>query len=400
MKFPLAAFLSFLFSAACLAAPIPAPPSVAAGAHLLVDAHSGHVISENNADQALEPASLTKLMTSYLLAHELAEGRVSNSDEVLISPLAWAQNPLFVDSSLMWVEAGTRVRLEDLHRGVVISSGNDASLAIAEHLGGSEAAFVDMMNSHARALGMTGTRYTNSHGLPDPDHYTTPRDQAILARELIARFPREYALYKEREYTYNNIRQYNRNGLLAENLGVDGLKTGYTKAAGYCLVASAERDDMRLVSVIMDAGSVRAREAATRELLNYGFRFFETHELYQAGEELIHSRVWKGKQEQLALAVEEPIYLTIPRGRHDDVQASMEIRETIVAPVTAGSRLGQLQVSLDGETLLSAPLVAAEDVELAGFLGRLWDSLMLLFVGESDGPGISGGAEPGDAADT
>ncbi|MCY4428539.1 MAG: D-alanyl-D-alanine carboxypeptidase [Halieaceae bacterium] len=368
-----------------MAVPTPSPPLVSAAAYLLMDADSGHVIVEKNADQPLAPASLTKIMTGYLLAHELAEGRASNDDEVLISRQAWAQNPLFAGSSLMWVEAGTRVRLEDLHRGLVVSSGNDAALAIAEHLAGSETAFAEMMNTHAQTLGMKGSNFVNSHGLPDPDHYTTPRDQAILAAALIGGYPNEYALYREREYTYNNIRQYNRNGLLAENSGVDGLKTGYTREAGYCLVASAKRDDMRLISVVMGSSGVRTRETATRELLNYGFRFYETHQLYTAGQELTSSRVWKGRQEQMTLAVKQQIYLTIPRGRHDDLEAVMEIKETIVAPVEAGHSFGKLRISLDGETLVTAPLVAVDDIALAGLASRLWDSVQMLFARATEG---------------
>ncbi len=359
---------------------LPPPPQVAGSAYLLIDADSGHIIAEQNADQALAPASLTKLMTSYVLSHEMAEGRVSIDDQVLISSLAWAQNPIFAGSSLMWVEAGKQVRLEDLHRGLVVSSGNDAAVAIAEHLAGSETAFADMMNGHARELGMTGSHFVNSHGLPDSDHYTTARDLALLSNALINRFPEEYALYKEREFTYNNIRQYNRNTLLAEDPSVDGLKTGYTEDAGYCLVASAERDGMRLISVVLGTSSERARKSETRKLLNYGFRFYETHDLYRAGQELSKARVWKGMQEQLGLGVDQQIYLTIPRGRHDDLKAVMEIQEFIVAPVEAGQSFGELSVSLNGELVMVTPLVAMTVVEQAGFFARLWDTLVMFFT--------------------
>lgn len=359
---------------------LPPPPQVAGSAYLLVDADSGHIIVEKNADQALAPASLTKLMTSYVLSHELAEGRVSIDDQVLISRQAWAQNPLFAGSSLMWLEAGKQVRLEDLHRGLVVSSGNDAAVAIAEHLAGGETAFAGMMNGHARALGMSGSHFVNSHGLPEADHYTTARDLALLANALIKRFPQEYALYKEREFTYNNIRQYNRNSLLAEDPSVDGLKTGYTEEAGYCLVASAEREGMRLISVVLGTRSERARKSETRKLLNYGFRFYETHDLYQAGQELSQARVWKGMQEQLGLGVDQQIYLTIPRGRHEDLTAVMEIQEVIVAPVEAGQNFGELSVSLNGEVVLVTPLVAMTAVEQSGFFARLWDAILMFFT--------------------
>jgi D-alanyl-D-alanine carboxypeptidase (penicillin-binding protein 5/6) len=318
-------------------------------------------------------------MTSYVLSHELAQGRVSIDDMVMISENAWAQNPLFAGSSLMWLEAGKTVRLEDLHRGVVISSGNDATVAVAEHLAGSEDAFADMMNGHAAALGMDGSHYTNSHGLPDPEHYTSARDLALLSTALINNFPEEYGLYSEREFTYNNIRQYNRNTLLAEDPTVDGLKTGYTSEAGYCMVASAQRSGMRLVSVVLGADSERARKAESRKLLNYGFRNFKTQALYKAGQELATNRLWKGAEETLRLGVGRAIYLTLPSGSREQLEAVMEVDQTIIAPIEAGTSYGQLLISLDGETLLEEPLVALESVAEAGFWGRLWDSIVLFF---------------------
>ncbi len=359
---------------------LPPPPDVAASAWLLIDADTGYVITERNADERLAPASLTKLMTSYVLASELASGRVSNDDMVQVSENAWAQNPVFAGSSLMWIEPGKPVSLLQLHRGVVISSGNDASVAIAEHVAGSESAFADMMNAHAADLGMTGTHYVNSHGLPDPEHYTTARDLVLLAKALIERYPEDYALYKEREYTYNNIRQYNRNALLAEDPSVDGLKTGHTEEAGYCLVASAKRNGMRLVSVVLGADSERSRKAESRKLLNYGFRTFETLSLYSAGEELATTRLWMGQQQTLSLGVDRTIRMTIPRGSRDDLDAVMEIDKVIKAPVAQGDTYGALLVKLEGETLLNEPLVALQTVEQAGFFARLWDSIKLFFI--------------------
>jgi len=363
------------------AAIMPPPPDVAAGAWILLDADTGYVITEHNADERMAPASLTKLMTSYVLSYELAQGRVHNEDQVVVSVNAWAQNPLFAGSSLMWIEPGKSVTVEDLHRGIVISSGNDASVAIAEHVAGSEDAFASMMNSHAAAIGMTGSHFVNSHGLPDPEHYTTARDLALLARALIDDFPEDYALYKERAYTYNGITTRNRNVLLDEDPSVDGLKTGHTEEAGYCLVASAERQGMRLVSVVLGTASERSRKAESRKLLNYGFRTYETLPLYQAGEELAQSRLWLGQKDTLALGVAREISLTIPRGSREDLKAVMEIDETILAPVADGDVHGQLLVSLDGEQLVAEPLVALESVEEAGFFARLWDHIVMFFTG-------------------
>jgi D-alanyl-D-alanine carboxypeptidase (penicillin-binding protein 5/6) len=327
----------------------------------------------------MPPASLTKMMTSYVLAVELAQGRVSEDDMVLISDNAWAQNPVFAGSSLMWIETGKKVRLSDLHRGIVISSGNDATVAVAEHLAGSESSFADVMNGHAAELGMYGTHYVNSHGLPDPNHYTTARDLAILAQAMINRYPEDYALYAEREFTYNGIRQYNRNLLLAEDPSVDGLKTGHTQEAGYCLVASAKREDMRLISVVMGTRSESVRKAESRKLLNYGFRFYATHRLYEAGQVMTDSRVWKGLQDQLELGIAEDIVLTIPRGRQKDVKAVMEVDDTIVAPVEKGASYGVLRVTLDDKELVRVDLVALDAVEQAGFFARLWDHIVMFF---------------------
>lgn len=373
------------FSLATVAAPmVPAPPQVAAEAYVLMDADSGELLVAHNADQRLPPASLTKLMTSYVLSHELAEGRVSKDDKVLVSENSWAQNPIFAGSSLMWIEVGKQVKLEDLHRGIVVSSGNDASVAIAEHLAGAESAFADVMNGHAAALGMTGSHFVNSHGLPDSEHYTTARDLALLANALIRDYPEDYKLYKERQFTYNGIPQYNRNRLLVEDPTVDGLKTGHTEEAGYCLVASAKRDGMRLISVVLGTDSKRTRESESRKLLNYGFRYYETHALYEEGQQITSSRVWKGREKQLNLGVSEQIYLTLPRGRSDDLEAVMELDETIVAPISAGSTYGMLRVSLDGEELLGTPLVALQDIVEAGFFARLWDSIVMFITGFLD----------------
>lgn len=356
---------------------IPAAPQIAASGYILIDANSGKVIVEKNADEQLPPASLTKLMTSYVLSYELNNNpSVSNSDSVLISKQAWAQNPIFAGSSLMWIEVGKRVLLGELHKGVVISSGNDASVAVAEHLAGSESAFADVMNQHAKILGMNSTHFINSHGLPHPDHYTTARDLATLSRAIL-NFPESYALYSEHDYSYNNIRTTNRNRLLFKDPSVDGLKTGHTQEAGYCLVTSAKRNGMRLISVVMGAASESARERETQKLLSYGFRYFETHKLYNKGSELTTAKVWAGVEDKLTIGVERDIYLTIPRGQREAIKAVMSLDDVIKAPISKGKVYGELQVSLDNDVILNEPLVALGSVEQGGFFKRLWDGVVL-----------------------
>jgi D-alanyl-D-alanine carboxypeptidase (penicillin-binding protein 5/6) len=356
---------------------VPSPPQVAAKAYILVDANSGAVLAEHNADMPLPPASLTKMMTSYILASEIAAGRVSNSDMVPVSRNAWSQNPLFVGSSLMWIEPGKDVAVADLQRGIVISSGNDACVAVAEHLAGTEGAFAEMMNANAEALGMVDTYYVNSHGLPHPDHITTARDLATLAAAIILDHPEHYAIYKEREFTYNDIRQYNRNTLMAEDSTVDGLKTGYTEEAGYGLVASAERRGMRLVSVVLGTKSKNARKNETRGLLNYGFRFYETVTQFEGGQELEKPRIWKGQQDYVPVGLLEDALLTLPRGKKKLLDTKIEIAGTLEAPLAVGDQVGSLQLTLDGETVFRAPVVALEAVEKGGFFARLWDMILM-----------------------
>ena len=379
LVFLIVSALVFASHAAAQQSLVPAPPAISASGYLLMDADSGEVLMEHNADERLPPASLTKLMTSYVLSYELEQGQVSNSDLVTISKNAWAQNPIFTGSSLMWIEVGKQVTLGDLHKGVVISSGNDASVAVAEYLAGSEDAFAGIMNQHAQMLGLENTHFVNSHGLPHPEHYTSARDLAILARAIID-FPNEYALYSEKEFVYNNIRQNNRNGLLWTDPSVDGLKTGHTNEAGYCLVTSAKREGMRLISVVMGASSERVRERETQKLLSYGFRYFETHHLYSAGTELTKAKVWKGGSADVALGVQDDVYLTIPRGKADDLDAQLIVNEVLTAPIAADSEYGELQVSLDGKLEVSVPLVALESVEEGSIFKRLWDSIVLFFL--------------------
>jgi len=374
-------FLVLLFTAFSLPANsvniVPSPPQVAAKAYILIDANSGVVLAEKNADIALPPASLTKLMTAYILSGEISAGRVADTDMVVVSENSWSQNPLFNGSSLMWIEPGMDVSISDIKRGIIISSGNDATVAIAEHLAGSVSAFSDMMNGTAEALGMDGTYYVNPHGLPDPGHVTTARDLATLSISLIQNFPEQYKVYKEREFTYNNIRQYNRNSLLAEDPSVDGLKTGYTKAAGYGMVSSAKRRDMRLVSVVLGTKSANSRKSESRSLLNYGFRFFETLTYFSSTEELEKPRIWKGQQDYLSVGVRDEVVLTLQRGKKKSLTTMVEVDEYILAPVVLGDKLGTVKLVLDGEVIAEVPLVALETVQLGNFFARLWDVILM-----------------------
>jgi D-alanyl-D-alanine carboxypeptidase (penicillin-binding protein 5/6) len=356
---------------------VPSPPQVAAKAYILVDANSGAVLAEDNADLPLPPASLTKMMTSYIVANEIEAGRISNSDMVTVSRNAWSQNPLFVGSSLMWIEPGKDVSIEDLQRGIVISSGNDACVAVAEHVAGTESAFAEMMNAQAEALEMVDTYYVNSHGLPHPEHVTTARDLATLAAAIIRNHPEHYEIYKEREFTYNDIRQYNRNTLMAEDPTVDGLKTGHTEEAGYGLVASAERRGMRLVSVVLGTNSKNARKNETRGLLNYGFRFYETVTQFEKGQELDKPRIWKGQQDYLPVGLLEDTLLTLPRGKKKLLSTEVQVDDPLVAPVAVGDPVGTVTVTLDGETVFRGPVVALEAVEPGGFFARLWDMILM-----------------------
>ena len=371
-------FTALFFSLSAHSATIvPKPPQIGAKAYILVDANSGKVLVEHNADIALPPASLTKLMTSYVLDGEIAAGRVKDSDMVVVSENAWSQNPLFNGSSLMWIEPGMDVSISDLKRGIIIDSGNDATVAVAEHVAGSVSAFADMMNGNAESLGMTGSFFVNPHGLPDPDHVVTARDLATLSIAIINKFPQEYLVYKEREFTYNNIRQYNRNTLMGEDPSVDGLKTGYTKAAGYGMVTSAKRRDMRLVSVVLGTSSPNARKSQSRSLLNYGFRFFETLTLFSPMEELEKPRIWKGQQDYISLGVHNEIVLTLQRGKKKSLSTVVEVDDEISAPVALGDKLGTVKLMLDGEVVDELPLVALEAVEPGNFFARLWDVILM-----------------------
>lgn len=376
--------LPLLFGAVpVVAEPVPAPPQLNAKSWILMDATTGSVLLEQNADEKLPPASLTKLMTSYVLSYEVEAGRVRNEDMVTISKNAWSQNPVFGakfnGSSLMFIAPDKPVSIIDLHRGIVISSGNDSTVAVAEHLAGSEPAFADMMNQHAQRLGMANTHFVNSHGLDDPQHYTTARDLAILSRAIIK--TQDYPLHKEKEFTYNGIKQTNRNGLLWTDPTVDGLKTGYTEGAGYCLVASALRDGTRLISVVMGAPSIKEREAQTMTLLNYGFRFFQSVKLFDANQALDTRRVWKGAEDQLTVIPAREVSMVVARNVAANLKTEVQIESPLIAPISAGQKVGQILVKNGDEVVYTVDAVAQAEVPRAGFFGVLWDSIVLLFSG-------------------
>jgi len=364
--------LSAILQAATL--PIPKPPAIGAKAYILQDYASGRVIAEENADQSVEPASITKLMTAYVVFNELQSGNISLDDLVTISEKAWR-----TPGSRMFVEVGKKVAVKDLIQGMIIQSGNDATVALAEYIAGSEDTFAALMNRHAEEIGLTGSHFMNSTGLPDSEHYMTARDIALLASRLIGQYPEYYKWYSVKEYTYNDITQQNRNKLLWQDESVDGMKTGYTDSAGYCLVTSAKRDGMRLISVVLGTDSPNARVSASQSLLNYGFRFFETHKLYTAGKELAASRIWKGEIESLPLGLTKDLYVTIPRGRYESLNASMNINNRIVAPVAAGTALGSVKVMLGDDLVAEQPLISLQSVNEGSFWQRITDEALLYF---------------------
>lgn len=352
--------------------PIPAPPQVQARGYVLFDYASNQPLASTNENERLEPASLTKLMAAYAVFHALQGERIRLTDMVTISPYARSQ-----DGSRMFVEVGTQVSVENLIQGMIVQSGNDATVALAEHVAGSEPVFVDLMNQYAQQLGMVNTRFQNSPGMPHPEHYTTARDIALLASALVHEYPEYYHWYSQREFTWNKITQPNRNGLLYRDASVDGLKTGHTDSAGYCLVSSAQRDGMRLVSVVMGSPSVRAREDASASLLNYGFSFYQSRQLYAAGATLVTSPVWKGETNTVNLTVQQDIYASVPRGQENLLVANVEVPDPLFAPLPAGQSVGQLRITLGDQLLGSYPLYPAEPVEEAGIIGRLVDSAKL-----------------------
>ncbi|MDK2778757.1 MAG: D-alanyl-D-alanine carboxypeptidase [Pseudomonadota bacterium] len=372
-------FLLLIFSVVSMAASaaviVPKAPDLDASAYILLDAESGAVLVEHNADERLPPASLTKLMTSYIAVHELELGNVSENTMVPISEKAWRKG-----GSKMFVRVGTEVPLIDLLRGIIVQSGNDASVAVAEYFAGSEDAYAGWMNQFAERFGMSNSHFVNATGWPADNHYTTARDLATLSLRIIKDHPHYYSLYAEKYYEYNDIRQPNRNKLLWRDPSVDGLKTGHTEAAGYCLAASAVRENTRLVAVVMGTRSEEARARETQKLLAYGFRYYETRKVYDGGEVLQTNPVWLGAADSVNVGVEDQLYLTLPRGMKGELEVSMTTDEFIEAPVSKGQVVGTLTLSMDGEVQAERPLIALNDVEEAGFFGRLWGSIKLFFA--------------------
>jgi len=360
-------------AAQALAPPVPEAPDIDARAYVLLDNQSGQIIAARQPDLEIEPASLTKIMSIYAVAYELEQGRLSLDERVSVSEKAWR-----MPGSRMFIEVGTKVSVEQLMLGDIVQSGNDASVALAEHISGSEEVFAALMNQHAHRLGLTATHYVNSTGLPHPEHYTSARDVARLGTALIRDFPDIYELFSIKEYAYNGIRQTNRNRLLWRDDSVDGIKTGYTESAGYCLAASAIRGGRRLVAVVAGASSDEARVEGAAALLNFGFRFYETHEVFAAAEPVTSIQVFKGAVERLELGLAEPLVVTIPRGRYEDIDASMDIDAPVLAPIASGQALGTLELSLDGERIARRPLTSLQPVAEGGFLSRMLDSVRLL----------------------
>lgn len=352
---------------------MPSPPTVVATSYILEDFNSKKVIVEKNSDKKLSPASLTKIMTAYVVFKEIKKGSLNLNDKVTVTENAWRTS-----GSRMFIEVGTQVTVEDLLKGLIIQSGNDASVALAEHIAVTEENFVMLMNEEARRLKLANTHFENSMGLPTDNHYTTAKDLVTLTRALITDFPEYYAWESQKEFTYNKITQRNRNRLLWKDSTVDGVKTGHTDEAGYCMVASAKRDNMRLISVVMGTQNESARATESQSLLNYGFRFYETHRLYQAQESLKKVRIWKGEHEELKLGVAKDIYITIAKRYYEDLKSGAEIDKRIVAPVTKGQRYGTMIISLKGKVIKTAPLVALESIAEGGIFRRLYDQLLQL----------------------
>jgi len=351
---------------------VPKPPHLAAKSYMLVDYLSDYVIAEQNSDQRVEPASLTKMMTVYIADQALKSNKIALTDKTKVSEYAWRSS-----GARMFLELNSEPTVEELLKGIVIQSGNDASITIAEHIAGSEATFAELMNFYAKQLGMINTHFVNATGLPDPNHYTTARDMAILAKALIRDFPESYKQYSQKEFIYHNIKQSNRNRLLWLNEAVDGIKTGHTDNAGYCLVASGQKENMRLIAVLMGAESEALRSAETNKLINYGFQFYETKKLYSALTSLKPARVYMGKEKEINLGLINDLYVTIAKGQFDRLKANVNVEENLKAPLKEGAVLGALSVHLDDKMVAERPLVALTSVEESGFFGRMIDSISM-----------------------
>ena len=368
--------------------PTPPPPSIDAKSWVLMDYASGQILTGSNEDLRVAPASITKVMTSYVVSAELAHGKIHMDDQVGISEKAWRSGGAGTDGSTSFLQLDSKVALKDLLYGMIIQSGNDAAIALAEHTAGSEETFAQLMNQYAAQLGMKGTHYVDASGLPNPDHYTTARDVALLSRALIHDYPEEYKIYAVKDFEWNGIKQHNRNTLLWRDSTVDGIKTGHTSDAGFCLATSALHGDQRLIAVVMGAPSEKQRADDNQELLNYGFRFFETHKLYAASKPLATPEVWKSATPTVPLGVAEDVVVTLPRGRYGDLKATLDMPSRLVAPYQKGQKVGTLKVALDGKILIEQPLVALAEAPEGGFFKRLSDGVWMWFKGDA-GPATS-----------
>jgi D-alanyl-D-alanine carboxypeptidase (penicillin-binding protein 5/6) len=377
-SFSLISLVFFLLGSASFGAtvdmPVPAPPIIGAKSFMLIDGNSGHELAALNADERLAPASLTKLMSAYAIFRALGEEQISLTDQVIVSEKAWR-----TEGSRMFIEVGSRVSVEELLLGMIVQSGNDAAVALAEHVAGSESVFAEVMNRYASAIGMHASNFKNSTGLPDKDHYSSARDMATLARAIIAEFPQYYRWYSVKEFEYNGIKQNNRNSLLWRDPSVDGMKTGRTDEAGYCLVSSASRDGMRVVSVVLGTASAKARIDGSQALINYGFRFYETRLLYKAGETVASAKIWKAEKETTPLGLPADLYVTVPRGSFDKLESVLNMPAVLMAPVAEGQPLAKLEVSLNGDNLIDEPLRALNQNPSGSLWQRTRDSVMLWF---------------------
>ncbi len=360
----------------------PAPAPSVSKAWILMDYATGQVLAGENIHEQLPPASITKVMTSYVIAAEIKNGKIKPDDQVMMSERAWREGGAGTDGSYSGFAVNQTARLEDMEKGMAVQSGNDAAIALAEHAAGSQEAFTALMNSYAARIGMKDSHFVNAHGLTAEGHHSTAYDLALLGRALVRDYPETYAYNKIKEFTVGNITQPNRNLLLWRDQSVDGIKTGHTSAAGYCLMSSAQRGDQRLIAVVMGGASEKQRANDSLALLNWGFRFFETHRLYEAGAAVTTQKVWKGKTDQVQLGVAEPMLVSVPRGRYNDLKPTMDVPKQLVAPIAAGQQIGTVKVSLDGKVVAQAPLVAVAAIEEAGFFKRLWHSFMMWWKSE------------------
>jgi serine-type D-Ala-D-Ala carboxypeptidase (penicillin-binding protein 5/6) len=366
-------------------APVPPPPDVEGKSWVLMDYNTGQIIASKDPDMQVEPASITKVMTDYVVSAEIANGKIHMTDPVTISENAWRGGGAGTDGSTSFLKLNSQVPLKDLLYGMIIQSGNDAAIALAEHTAGSEPAFANLMNAYAKQLGMNHSNFENASGYPIANHYTTAHDVAILSRALIHDFPEDYAISAVKEFEWNGIKQHNRNLLLWRDNTVDGIKTGHTAAAGFCMAASAKQGDARMIAIVMGAGSEKGRADAALSLLNYGFRFYESHKLYDANKPLATPKLWKGAANTLPLGTTENVMISVKRGDYDKLKADLDIPSTLIAPFKKGQQVGTLRVTLDGQPITTVPLVALEDAPEGGFFSRLWDTIMLWFHSDDSG---------------